>query len=295
MEFKEAVSKQQEFTRLLIKTPLEKYTSKLWEAFLAVACDALDFSNLHEEFEKERIAFEKKAKSVSQQYLAILKGEPVKIGNIKVTSNKVLEAIKQALYSEYMEMGLNYRKPSFEKAEAQLKRWRNNYAVEVWIMGELAEKLGRLPKEDDFDAFYTDPINVQNYLECGWNDCNIYPWVKTTEQVEATIKDNTAKNKQGRKPQNTHLFWLVLEIRKYYKIQNNEVYRLIFDCMDLFGLLDDVKEGWEKIYDTERKMKTQKAQYIKNSIYKPALKYETPEPTIWTKVKGIEMEFHEPF
>lgn len=291
MEFKEAVSKQQEFTRLLIKTPLEKYTSKLWEAFLAVACDALDFSNLHEEFEKERIAFEKKAKSVSQQYLAILKGEPVKIGNIKVTSNKVLEAIKQALFEEYQAMGLNLRPMTYEEAEAKLEDWRDDFDTECIILNQLIKESGAMPDDEDLDAFHTDHSNVEWFID--FSDRCIFELPAHPLQVEKTTNENPAKSKRGRKLENKHLIWLVLEIRKYYKTQNNDVYRLIFDCMDLFGLLDDVKEGWEKIYDTERKMKTQKAQYIKNSIYKPALKYETPQPTIQAKVKGIGMEFHD--
>lgn len=80
---------------------------------------------------------------------------------------------------------------------------------------------------------------------------------------------STYKPKQGRKHKNIRLAWLIIEIRKFYKGHSNKDYRLLFDCFDLFGLIDaEVKKEWEV-----KDFNAAKTQYIK-SIYNQALKEE---------------------
>ena len=80
---------------------------------------------------------------------------------------------------------------------------------------------------------------------------------------------STYKPRQGRKPKNYKLAWLIIEIRKFYKGHSNKDYRLLFDCFDLFGLIDaEVKKEWEV-----KDFNAAKTQYIK-SIYNQALKEE---------------------
>lgn len=288
--------KQDEFKWLLHKTPLEKYTQSLWEAFQAVACDALDFFDILDEIALKARAWIEESSRIAQQLLALLKDEQVKAGKVTITSDKALEALKQALLEEYKARGMNQRPMTFEEAQCCLKDWRSKRAVAEWIregLEEIADEEGLTGEEAaiseaDFDAFCDEPSNVEYYAES-------FPIVEevTPEQVEGQIKLNKTRKKQGRKPKNYKLTWLILEIRRYYKRHRNEDYRLIFDCMDLFGLLDDVKVNWGKIYGTEKKLNAAKTSYIK-SIYQPALRYETDtQPTLQARIKGIGMEFHD--
>ena len=141
--------------------------------------------------------------------------------------------------------------------------------------------------EADFDAFCDEPSNAEYYAEL----CTITEEV-TPEQVEGQIRLNSTKKKLGRKPKNYKLTWLITEIRRYYKRHRNEDYRLIFDCMDLFGLIDtEVTSQWHR--KNEKELKAAKTSYIK-SIYQPALRYETDtQPTLQARIKGIGMEFHD--
>ena len=86
------------------------------------------------------------------------------------------------------------------------------------------------------------------------------------EEIEVL---SSYKPRRGRKPKNYKLAWLIIEIRKFYKGHTSKDYRLLFDCFDLFGLIDDeVKKAWE-VKDFSKA----KTQYIK-SIYNQALKEE---------------------
>lgn len=296
MTLEEVNKKQQDFTKLLIKTPLEKYTPQLWEAFQAVACDALDFSNIIEEIADKARARLEAATSVAQQLLPLLNNEPVKIGKTKVTSTDALEALKSALFEEYKAFGMNRRQMTPEEAKDILKDWRNDKNTENWIEEQLVIYSNEngltgeeaMISEEDFDTFSDEPSNVEYYAELSEVIEEVTP-----EQVEEQIKLNTFKRKQGRKSKRTNLAWLILEIRRYYKGHRNEDYRLIFDCMDLFDLIDEkVKKAWNKKNDKE--LKAAKTSYIKSAIYKPALRYETDtQPTLQAKYKGIGMEFHD--
>lgn len=294
MDLEQVNKKQADFIRLLLKTPLEPFTSQLWEAFQAVACDALDITNILDEIADKARARIEYATKVAQNLLAILNNEPVKAGKTIIASENALEAIKQALIEEYKELGMNQRQMTFEESQYYLKDWRNDKEVADWIrecLEEEAEEVGYpyILNEADFDAFCDEPSNVEYYAELNEMCMEITP-----KQVEEQIKLNSIKRKQGRKSKNNHLTWLILEIRKYYKKHRNEDYRLIFDCMDLFGFFDSVKVGWGKIYDTKSKLNIAKASYIKSTIYKPALRYETDtQPTLQARIKGIGMEFHD--
>lgn len=298
MTLEEANKKLPDFKRLLLKTPLEQYTSQLWEAFQAVACDALDFTNILDEIADKKRKRLEDASKLAQQLLALLNNEPVKIGKTKMTSTKALESLKAALIEEYKAFGMDKRQMTIEEAEDLLKDWRNDEGIKEWIKEQLSDYADALgltgeeakTSEEDFDAFSDEPSNIEYFIELC--DPEIIEEV-TPKQVEEQIKLNSFKVKRGRKPIRSNLAWLILEIRRHFKRHRNEDYRLIFDCMDLFGLLDDVKVDWAKIYDTESKLNTAKASYIK-SIYKPALKYETDtEPVLQARFKGIGMEFHD--
>lgn len=295
MTQEEVNKKQGEFERLLIKTPLEPYTHKLWESFQAVACDAIDIVNLLDEIADKARAWIDNATNVARQLLALLNNEPVKAGKVTITSSKALEALKEALMEEYKAMGMNQRPMTTEEAECFLRNWRNDEEAMNWIregLEEIADEEGLTGEEAaiseaDFDAFCDEPSNVEYYAESNTIIEEITP-----EQVEGQIKLNKTRKKQGRKPKNYKLTWLITEIRRYYKRHRNEDYRLIFDCMDLFGLIDtEVTSQWHR--KNEKELKAAKTSYIK-SIYQPALRYETDtQPTLQARIKGIGMEFHD--
>lgn len=291
----EVNKKQDEFKWLLHKTPLEKYTQPLWEAFQAVACDAVDVVNIVDEAADKSRAWLENASGLARQLLALLNNEPVKAGKVTITSSKVLEALKAALMEEYKAMGMNQRPMTTEEAECFLRNWRNDEEAMNWIregLEEIADEEGLTGEEAaiseaDFDAFCDEPSNAEYYAEL----CTITEEV-TPEQVEGQIRLNSTKKKLGRKPKNYKLTWLITEIRRYYKRHRNEDYRLIFDCMDLFGLIDtEVTSQWHR--KNEKELKAAKTSYIK-SIYQPALRYETnTQPTLQARIKGIGMEFHD--
>lgn len=291
MDLEQVNSKQADFKRLLLKTPLEPFTSQLWEAFQGVACNAFNVSNIIDEIETKARSHLDYATNVAQSLLAILNNEPVKAGKTIVTSDDALESLKQALIEEYKALGMNQRQMTPEEAEADLKDWRNNKDTEEWIreqIGFLDEEMGMTGEcDEDLDAFCTDPTNAELYAE----EITILEEIDP-EQVEAAIRLDTINKKAGKKPKNNKLSWLILEIRKYYKGHRNEDYRLIFDCMDLFGLIDDeVTKAWNKKDDKE--LKASKASYIK-AVYKQALKYETDtQPTLIAREKSIGLEFHD--
>lgn len=291
----EVNKKQDEFKWLLHKTPLEKYTQPLWEAFQAVACDAVDVVNIVDEAADKSRAWLENASGLARQLLALLNNEPVKAGKVTITSSKALEALKAALMEEYKAMGMNQRPMTTEEAECFLRNWRNDEEAMNWIregLEEIADEEGLTGEEAaiseaDFDAFCDEPSNAEYYAEL----CTITEEV-TPEQVEGQIRLNSTKKKLGRKPKNYKLTWLITEIRRYYKRHRNEDYRLIFDCMDLFGLIDtEVTSQWHR--KNEKELKAAKTSYIK-SIYQPALRYETDtQPTLQARIKGIGMEFHD--
>lgn len=291
----EVNKKQDEFKWLLHKTPLEKYTQPLWEAFQAVACDAVDVVNIVDEAADKSRAWLENASGLARQLLALLNNEPVKAGKVTITSSKALEALKAALMEEYKAMGMNQRPMTTEEAECFLRNWRNDEEAMNWIregLDEIASEVGLTGEEaaiseEDFDAFCDEPSNAEYYAEL----CTITEEV-TPEQVEGQIRLNSTKKKLGRKPKNYKLTWLITEIRRYYKRHRNEDYRLIFDCMDLFGLIDtEVTSQWHR--KNEKELKAAKTSYIK-SIYQPTLRYETDtQPTLQARIKGIGMEFHD--
>ena len=291
----EVNKKYDEFQRLLLKTPLEKHTQPLWEAFQAVACNDVDVVNILDEAADKARAWLEDASGLARQLLALLKDEQVKAGKVTITSEKALEALKQAILEEYKSMGMNQRPMTTEEAECFLRNWRKDEEAKNWIrerLDEIADEVGltgeeTAKSEEDFDAFCDEPSNAEYYAEL----CTITEEV-TPEQVEGQIKLNKTRKKQGRKPKNYKLTWLIMEIRRYFKRHRNEDYRLIYDCMDLFGLIDaEVKGQWH--WKNEKELKAAKTSYIK-SIYLPALKYETgTQPTLQARIKGIGMEFQD--
>lgn len=276
MDLEQENNKQADFTRLLLKTPWEKSTQQIWAAFNDVVSGDVDVVNvLAEEFDKKRSEM-KDATKLAQQLLAILNNEPVKAGKITVTDRQVLEAMKHALIEQYKANRLNQRHLTIEEAEADLKGWRNNKDAREWIWEQLRFLADECcPEEgvitdEDFDWFNTDPSNVEYYAES-----IIICEEVTPEQVLNKIKamEKMAGGKVGRKVKNNKLHWLIVVFRRYCKRHRNEDYRLIFDCMDLFGLIDDVvMKAWNK--KDEKELQTAKASYIK-SIYKQAIRYES--------------------
>lgn len=220
MEHEELIKKQADFTRLLLKTPLEPFTSKLWDLFSGIASGKyVVFSN-----EEAAIALTELMTNVAllaKNLLSIQDNEPVKIGKDYVTSPKALEALKQALIEDYCH--------SFCILE-EIKRF--------------------------FDEGIITPEELT-----------------TREQLVKTIEKCLPKGKQGKCPQNLELLYLIRQIRIVYKGHSNNDYRLIFDCMDLFGFInDEVKKAWDK--KNNKELNAAKTQYIK-AAYNQVLQYET--------------------
>lgn len=274
MDLEQVNSKRGDFTRLILKTPFERFEATLWYDFKAAACDEHDFADIITGVSEGARQNAREKIELAQQLLAILNNEPVKAGKVTITSKKALEALKQTLIEEYKDRGMNYRQMTIEEAEAYLKDWRNNKDAEEWIREQLhflADEQGIADDVGyycvyDFDDFCEEPTNIEYFIEENEIKEEVAP-----EQVEGTIA-RARKILTGKPPKNSKLHWLILAIRSYYKRHRNEDYRLIFDCMDLFGLIDEaMKKDWDK-YDP-KKLNIAKASYIK-SIYNQAIKYE---------------------
>lgn len=277
MDLEQVNSKRGDFTRLILKTPFERFEATLWYGFKAAACDERDFADIITGVSKGARRNARERIELAQQLLAILNNEPVKAGKVTITCKKALEALKQALIERYKALGMNQRQMTIEEAEAYLKDWRNNKDAEEWIREQLqflAEEQGIADDVGyyyscsayDFDDFCEEPTNIEYFIE----ENEIKEEV-TPKQIEGTIA-RTRKILTGKPPKNSKLHWLILRIRRHHKRHRNEDYRLIFDCMDLFGLIDEaMKKDWDK-YDSKQ-MNIAKTSYIK-SIYNQAIKYE---------------------
>lgn len=271
MNQEEVKKKHDEFVRLLLKTPLEEYTSQLWESFRAAACGEVDLEAYFEDLDEQQRERKEGCKRLAQQLLPLLKNEPVKAGGVTITDSKALEALRESLLASYRAAWLDKRELTFEEAQRELKNWRNDEGVKNWIVEALREWCDEaLPGEnvsispEDIDDFCENPGNVEYYAET-----TLITEEVTPEQVEQQIRLNSAPRKKGRPIKNHAIMWLFLEIRRHYKGQRNKDLRLFFDCLDLFGWVDDVKVDWAKKYDTESKLNAAKASYIR-SIYNQA-------------------------
>lgn len=274
MTLEEVNKKQDEFKWLLHNSPLEKYTQPLWEAFQAVACGDIKVKLWCEDVEARIRISADSALSVAKPLLAILNKEPVKVGNEQITNDKVLEALKQALVAEYQNMKLDYRNMTIEEAKAVLQGWENDKNIERWIVEYKEDMMLNV----DFDESFLFDEGIDDWLEDNpstYEDfasgCEVKTEI-TPQQVCDVIKRSSIKRKQGRRLKNQELLWLIVVIRSYYEGHRNKDYRLIFDCMDLFGLIDEgVKKEWN-IKD-EKGLNAAKTQYLK-SIYKKATEYD---------------------
>lgn len=276
MTLEEIRTKHEEFQRLLLKTPLEKYTQQLWDVFKAAASDEFDFESRIEASEKRIRERCKKDIEVAKQLFAILKDEPVKIGKTRVTSTKAVESLKANLMDEYKALRLNYRQMTLEEAECYLDNWRHDEEAKRWIIEE-SEKYYETPIcDEEIDGFIQDyPEICQEFADL----CEIKEDIMTEkiadkiEELTKTISSLSRVGKKGRPVKNLNLIWVILRIREYHKEDRSKDLRLIFDCMNMFGLLDDVIIDWPKKYGTGREYKYAEAHYIK-SIYQAARNYE---------------------
>ncbi len=274
MTLEEVNKKYDEFQRLLLKTPLEKHTQPLWEAFQAVASGDIKVEHRIKEIEAAIKKCYDDALSVAKPLLAILNHEPVKAGKEHITNEQALEALKQALVAEYKRMKLDYRDMTIEEAQAFLQGWKNDKNIERWIVEYKEDMMLNI----DFDeSFLLDDV-IDDWLEENpsiYEDfasgCEVKAEI-TPQQVTDTIRRNSIKRKQGRRIKNKELLWLIVVIRSYYKGHCNKDYRMFFDCMDLFGLIDEnVKKAWNK--KDEKELNAAKTQYLK-SMYDQATKYD---------------------
>lgn len=274
MTLEEVNKKQDEFKWLLHNSPLEKYTQPLWEAFQAVACGDIKVKQWLEEIEakkRERLDY---VLSVAKPLLAILNKEPVKAGKEHITNEQALEALKQALVAEYKRMKLDYRNMTIEEAQAFLQNWKNDKNAEKWIVEYKEDMMLNV----DFDESFLFDEGIDEWLEDNpstYEDfasgCEVRTEI-TPQQVSDVIKRSSINGKQGRRLKNNELLWLIVVIRSYYEGHRNKDYRLIFKCMDLFGLIDEnVKKAWNK--KDEKELNAAKTQYLK-SMYKKAIEYE---------------------
>lgn len=268
----EVLKKQQDFERLLLKTPLEEYTKQLWESFALVACGILKF-----ELKRMDIELYKEEKEIATLLLPFLcEYTLLRINDTKVEnwhlSGKLESKIKDILIDEYKSRELNLRPLTEEEAEEELYNWRHNeFAKEFLIdwFGDGKDEGWDGDIESWIDGFSIDQVLIREYA----SSVDRYEEI-TFEQVKDKLEELEAltKSKQGRKVENLHIYWLILEIKRYYKEHRNKDFELFFDCMDLFGLLDDVKTHWLKTYDTPKKVRMAKIAYIK-SAYKEASKH----------------------
>ena len=212
MTLEEVNKRQDEFPRLLFKTPLEPYTQNLWEAFQAVACGDIKVKQWLEEIEAKRREGLDYALSVAKPLLAILNKEPVKAGSELITNSKALEALKQALVAEYQNLKLDYRNMTIEEAKAFLQNWKNEKNAEKWIMEYKEDIL----LSDVFDEPFLFDMDIDSLLEeypSIYEDfasgCEVKTEI-TPEQVTDVIKRSSIKGKQGRRPKNNELLWLIV-------------------------------------------------------------------------------------
>ena len=280
MTLEEVNKKYDEFKMLLYDSPLKNHTQSLWEAFQAVACGDIKVKHRIKEIEAAIKKHHDDALSVAKPLLAILNHEPVKAGKEHITNGQALEALKQALVAEYKRMKLDFRNMTIEEAKAFLQGWESNKNAERWIV----EYKEDMMLNADFDeAFLLDDI-IDDWLEDNpdiYEDfasgCEVRTEI-TPQQVTDVIKRNSIKGKQGRRPKNIELLWLIVMIRSYYKGHRNKDYRLFFKCMDLFGLIDEnVKKAWNK--KDEKELNAAMTQYLK-SMYKKATELDIGEMPI---------------
>ena len=272
--------KLKKLERLLINTPLEKYSEKVCDIFRAVACGNVDPCKIRES-ERQCLAENlKKAK----QLLAMLRNEPVKAGRVAIDSDKALKAMTDVLVEEYKEMGWNYKEMTFDEAEAKLKNWSNDQDTAKWIEETLYEYYSEMGlcwkgschlSKYDLDDFPTEPANVEYYIEENPIEEEV-----NADQVERQILFYSS-NKKGRKRKNEKLQWAITQIRRFYPNHSNKDCRLFFECADLFGMIDeDVKKQWH--WKNNKDLGLAKTSYIK-SVYKQALKFH-PDAGGWNKI-----------
>lgn len=280
--------KHDELERLLIKTPLEPYTKEIEGALGLLASNIFVIVNRIE----ERREWHLKVAQFSRALLAILNNEEVKVGGNVVTDEWVLSALKTAMIQEYKRMGLHWRYKTFEEAQEELENWRNDESVKEWIreaLEEVADEEGLIGEEKylsaaDFDAFCDEHSNVEYFAEFEKIEVEVSP-----EEVEAAIKAHNIGAKKGRSQKNQELQWFVLELRKHYKKQSNEIYRLLFDSLDLYGLIDaEVKKAWH--WKNEKELSAAKTSYMK-AVYKNALKLESPHDPILDYEATCDLRF----
>ena len=290
MKVEEINTKQEEFERLLLKTPLENYTQQLWDVFRDVASNNISIVDTMKENNRKAKAWGTKAISLAEQLLHIIKGKPIKIGKNEVTSTKAIEALKECPIEEYHNLYLNNRSISLEEAEAKISNWENDVEIRCFLITRFALYYKDVARSNDDIYRLIEGVHYKRVCE----DYAFYNGIReeiTPEQVEGKIRElNKAVKsltKQGRKPRNLNLIYLILEIRKYHTRKTNKDYRLIFDCMNLLGLIDDeIIQDWQKKYNTESQINNAKASYIK-VVYQTALVYESPR----NRIKAIFLPF----
>lgn len=276
---------QNAFKRLLIKTPLEPYTQELWRAFKAVANGDVEIINDIERMNESLRDTISQELDTAKALLALFKKEPVKVGRLPINNYKALWAMRDVFMEDYRYWDLDKRHLTFEEAQDELMNWENDEYVKSWLLSESNQA-----DIEDLDLLVKDPFYI-NY----WAELNLKTEIVSLEQIEKVIAAKTLELnniKRGRKPQNDKLSWLIVEIRKYYKDKGNYLYRLIFDCMDFFSLIDsNVKSEWK--IKNEKDLNVAKTQYIK-AVYNNALKFEGKNYTkIRANVKGTPVDFHD--
>ena len=241
-------TKKEELERLLMKTPLEHETGYMFEILSQVADDEIIAKVWTQPFEEKR----KETVQFAKEVLAAIQDEPIRIGNVVVTNTKAIESLKNALFEQYKERNLNYCFGPYEEvARAVLDLSPENTGDAV---NEIILRIDRELGKDMFNYDLDDwPVAVDI----------------TPEQVQTVIDRYTFPEQKGRNlsQKNLKMRWVLGKIEMVYDGHTNSDFRLFFDCLDLFGLIDEqLKADWEGRYD-KRQMENAKTKYMQ-SVYK---------------------------
>lgn len=280
----ESESKQQEFARLLLKTPLEPYTQQLYNMFDILTRKDSQVLHIGEAIYTDDYPKLEVCLSISKALLALMKNEPIKIGNELISDEALNEVLKQSLMNEYKKLKLNRRELTPKEAKTELlEKWNDDSYIRNFVywfrFNDVSETITEeaLKASGMLDDFNHETFIIENpELWKLWSTQRGTETTITIKQISNVIKQidiqvNTLNyEKPRRHVKNGKLIWAIANIRRYYyKGHSNSDYRLMFDCFDFWGLIDEEqKQCWESNSASFDKMKTAYIQSIYNQVLK---------------------------
>ena len=257
-------TKKEELERLLMKTPLEKQTEFMFEILNLVSDDEIVAQDQSEQIDMCSMELVQFAKQV----LAAIRDEPVKIGTTEITYANAIKSMKDSLISEYKRRYLNHRQMTYEEAKAVLVDWDTSPDINNnWFFPALAD-CGCIIDDDTPKSVIDDMVQDDDVIY-GYVGMSDIEEDVTPEQVQRVIERWSSNKRKGRKfsQQNLKMRWVLSKIEMVYDGHTNSDFRLFFDCLDLFGLIDEqLKADWTGHYD-KRQMENAKTKYMQ-SVYK---------------------------